>query len=121
MDNVLNHTLAAPDTTAQPSVFVKFFNWCKNQESNRLGWLGAILTIHGCVLTPITLFAVILAGTNFIFYIVVLLAIMMTVVSNLAAMPTKYTIPIFFFSVLIDIVIIALCVSAGFNPASTQI
>lgn len=103
------------------SIITRFINWCKGQEKNRLGWLGAILTIHGCVLTPITLFAIILSGTYFPFYVGALVAMGMAVVTNLAAMPTKVTIPVFFFSVLIDIAIIIGCISIGFNLAATQI
>ena len=122
MENVFNPSIVAPQTRkVHPSIFFKFFSWCKNQEKYRLGWLGAILTTHGCVVTPITLFAVILAGTNFVFYIAVLIAMAMAVVTNLAAMPTKVTIPVFFFSILIDIIVIALCIAAGFSFAATQI
>ena len=103
------------------SIITRFINWCKGQEKNRLGWLGAILTIHGCVFTPITLFAIILSGTYFPFYVAALVAMGMAVVTNLAAMPTKITIPVFFFSVVIDIAIIIGCISIGFNLAATQI
>jgi hypothetical protein len=122
MENVFHPSIAAPQARKiHTSVFSKFFSWCKNQEKYRLGWLGAILTVHGCVLTPITLFAVILAGTNFVLYIAVLVSMAMAVVTNLAAMPTKFTIPVFFFSILIDIIVITLCIVAGFSYAATQI
>ena len=122
MENVFNPSLAASQATAaRSSIFSRFMTWCNNQEKYRLGWLGAALTIHGCVLTPITLFAIILSGTNFALYIAALVAMMVTVVTNLAAMPTKVTIPVFFLSILIDIVVIALCVMAGFSLAATQI
>jgi hypothetical protein len=105
----------------RPSIIAKFMTWCKGQEKNRLGWLGGILTIHGCVLTPITLFAIILSGTYFPFYIAALVAMGIAVVTNLAAMPTKITIPLFFFSVIIDLAIIISCISMGFNLGATQI
>jgi hypothetical protein len=103
------------------SAITRFTHWCTEQEKNRLGWLGGILAVHGCVLTPITLFAIILSGTYFPFYVGALVAMGMAVVTNLAAMPTKVTIPVFFFSVLIDIAIIIGCISIGFNLAATQI
>jgi hypothetical protein len=109
------------DRVERPSLTAKFMNWCKGQEKNRLGWLGCILAVHGCVLTPITLFAIILSGTYFPFYVGALAAMGMAVVTNLAAMPTKITIPVFFLSVLIDIIIIVSCISLGFNLAATQI
>ena len=93
------------------SIIAKFMNWCNGQEKNRLGWLAGILAIHGCVLTPITLFAIILSGTYFPFYIAALVAMGLAVVTNLAAMATKVTIPVFFLSVLIDLAIIISCIS----------
>jgi hypothetical protein len=123
METTFQSTISTTHSNSidRPSVISKFINWCKGQEKNRLGWLGAILTIHGCVLTPITLFAIILSGTYFPFYIAALVAMGMAVVTNLAAMPTRITIPVFFLSVLIDIAIIIGCISIGFNLAATQI
>ena len=39
----------------------------------------------------------------------------MALVTNLAAMPTKVTIPIFFLSVLIDIAVIASCLAIALH------
>jgi hypothetical protein len=44
-----------------------------------------------------------------------------TLVTNLAAMPTKITIPVFFLSVLVDLVIIASCIAIGFDASGTTI
>jgi hypothetical protein len=122
MENIF-HTLPAKQNarTSSVSIFSKFSAWCAGQEKYRLGWLGAILAIHGCALTPITLFAVVLTGTNFALYIATLVAMAMAVVTNLAAMPTKVTIPVFFLSVVIEIAIIILALSSGFDLASSQI
>ena len=122
MENIF-HALPANNVarTSSPSIFSKFISWCSGQEKNRLGWLGAILAIHGCALTPITLFAVVLTGTNFALYIATLVAMGMAVVTNLAAMPTKVTIPVFFLSILIEVAIIIMALSAGFNLASSQV
>ena len=100
------------------SVFSKFFNWCAGQEENRLLWLGLALAGHGCILTPLTIFAVVLAGTNIVFFMAALVAMAMALVTNLAAMPTKYTIPIFLFTILVDLGIIIACMSMGFNPGA---
>jgi hypothetical protein len=45
----------------------------------------------------------------------------MTVITNLAAMPTRITIPVFFFSVLLDLVIIITCLVIGFDVSGTAI
>jgi hypothetical protein len=67
------------------------------------------------------MFAVVLAGNHFIFWPFVIGAMGATLLVNLAAMPTKITIPVFFFSVLIDLVIIISCVAIGFNVNGTMI
>jgi hypothetical protein len=88
------------------SVVRTFFKWCESQEKYRFGWLATILAIHGCFLAPLTLFIIFLGGNNFVFWAMTIGAFAMALVSNLAAMPTKITIPVFFFSVLIDLVVI---------------
>src|SRR5688500_11878580 len=107
MENTFQHSIPSEYTkVARPSIVTKFISWCATQETYRLGWLGSILAIHGCLLTPITLFAVILSGSNFAFYMTTLVAMAMAVVTNLAALPTRIPIPIFFLSILIDITVI---------------
>jgi hypothetical protein len=106
---------------SKPSVFSKFINWCSSQEEYRFGWLAGILAVHGCALTPITLFAIILSGTNIIFFIAAIVAMGAALVTNLAAMPAKIVLPVFFLSVLIDLIIIVSCVVVGFDIAGTYV
>lgn len=89
------------------SVFSKFIAWCNQQEKYRFGWVAAILAIHGCVLAPITVLAIAFAGNSMIFWGMLIGGIALSLIVNLAAMPTKITIPVFFLSVLIDIAVIA--------------
>jgi len=98
-------------TGERETLLNRFVSWCKGQEKFRLGWLAAILVIHGCVLTPITLVAVVFSGNSMIFWIMAISAMGMSLVSNLAAMPTKVTIPVFILSVLIDLAIITNCLA----------
>ena len=121
METTVKHLYAYPMHTAKVPVWKKFINWCDRQEKYRLGWLAAALTLHGCVLTIITMFAVILAGNHFIFWPFIIGAMGITLITNLAAMPTKITIPVFFFSVLVDLVIIISCIAIGFNVNGTTI
>jgi len=90
------------------SLVKRFFSWCASQEKNRLGWLAAMLTLHGCVLAPVTVAFLFLGGNQIVFWGLVIGAMAMTLVSNLAAMPTKITIPIFFLSLLIDFAVIVI-------------
>lgn len=99
-NNIYSHELA------QQSFFSRFITWCEGQEPYRLGWMAAIVFLHGCVLTPITVLTVTLSGNFPGFWIAAIAAMGMALVSNLAAMPTKYTIPIFFVSFFIDLVIL---------------
>jgi hypothetical protein len=92
------------------SVVNKFFSWCNGQEQYRFGWLAAILTTHGCFLAPLTLFTIFIGGNNFVFWALTIGAFAIALVSNLAAMPTRITIPVFFFSVLIDLAIIIISI-----------
>ena len=96
------------------SLPTRFFKWCSGQEQYRLAWLAAILAIHGCILTPITVLAVFAGGNNIIMWPFAIGAMAIALISNLAAMPTKYTIPIFFLSVVIDIALIVIGVASYF-------
>ena len=121
METTIGHLLAHPEKTSKVSVWKKFIDWCVNQEKYRLGWLAAALTLHGCILTILTMFAVVLAGNHFIFWPFIIGAMGITLIANLAAMPTKITIPVFFFSVFIDLVIIISCIAIGFDASGTTI
>lgn len=93
--------------TPQKSVFSKFFAWCNRQEKYRFGWVAAILAIQGCVLAPITVLAIAFSGNSMIFWGLLIGGMAASLIANLAAMPTKITIPVFFLSISIDITVIA--------------
>jgi hypothetical protein len=94
--------------TRKPSIFTQFITWCNNQEQYRYGWLAAILTIHGCVLTPLASLSIAGGSNNIALWGMAIAAMGMCLITNLAAMPTKITIPIFFISILIDLAIVGL-------------
>lgn len=103
------------------SIWKKFIEWAGKQEENRFLWLTLGIAGHGFVFTIITLLTIVFTGNHFIFWPFAMAAMTMCLVSNLAAMPTKITIPVFFLSVLIDVVIIALCIANGFDIAATYV
>ncbi|MCU7551474.1 hypothetical protein OCK74_20300 [Chitinophagaceae bacterium LB-8] len=111
MEATIQHVIKNTTTnaTVKTQVLNNFFQWSASQEKNRFGWLAAALVIHGCALTPITLFAIVLSGNYFGFWILALVAMGASLVTNLSALPTKITIPTFFLSVIIDIAIIISC------------
>jgi len=118
-----HQTIAAgyADKTSKVSLYARFINWCNGQENNRLMWLGIALMAHGCIITPITIVMILLAGTNLFLFVLALVAMVATLVVNLAALPTKITIPVFVLSTLIDIAIIFSCAFAGLDIAKTYI
>jgi hypothetical protein len=46
---------------------------------------------------------------------------MASLVTNLAALPTKYTIPTFVLSIVIDLIIVISCAIIGFDISGTYI
>jgi hypothetical protein len=111
-------TSAYNDTAVSVPITKRFMNWCTRQEENRLMWVGIALASHGCIFTPLTVMAVVFTGTNMILFMLSIIAMGITLVTNLAALPTKISLPLFFFSILMDIAIviaaIALAVANGY-------
>ena len=117
----LTHNTTHYTVQNDASLFSKFITWSDTQQGNRLLWPGLILCLHGCVLTPLTVMAVLLAGTNLILFMVTIVAMGISLVSNLAAMPTKITIPLFVLSIIIDLVVVGFALAHGLDIASTYI
>jgi hypothetical protein len=107
-----NYRPAYTGSVRKGSVISQFVTWCTSQEKNRYGWLAAIIALHGCVLSPITVLAIAAGGNNIIYWGMAIGVMGMSLISNLAAMPTKITIPIFAFSIVIDLAIISLCLGS---------
>lgn len=108
------------ETRKSYSLIHRFFAWCRMQEKNRLAWLGFIITGHGCIFTPLTALFIMLTGNQPVFWPFAIGAMGLALVTNLAALPTKITIPVFFLSLLIDLVIIVNCLSLGFHIPGTR-
>ena len=88
------------------SVFVRILSWAKDEEKNRIAWLGISITIMTAVFFPITMVSILLHGASFTLIIGSMFSLILVVVPNLAALPTRYTIPAFFTGIVIDIFII---------------
>ena len=112
----LNHPIGATyNHSEKGSVFTRFINWSNNQQENRLIWLGVAVAGHGCALTPLTVLAVVFAGNNMVLFMMAIAAMAMSLITNLAALPTKITIPVFALSVLIDLGILISSALIVFN------
>ncbi len=121
MATIINQTIDTTYESSKLSLFTRFMNWSKDQERNRLLWIGIALAGHGCIITPLTVMAVLLAGSNLFLFILAIVAMGASLVTNLAAMPTRITIPVFVLSILIDIVIIISCFTMGMDITKTYI
>jgi hypothetical protein len=121
MATISNPSLQGVYERRSENVFSRFMTWSNNQQEDRLLWLGIALAGHGCVITPLTIMAVLLAGTNMFLFVTALVAMGMSLVTNLAALPTRITIPVFVLSIIIDLVVIASCIAIGFDITSTYI
>ncbi|RYY21310.1 MAG: hypothetical protein EOO04_18475 [Chitinophagaceae bacterium] len=106
METFLKQTAPVYNTSVQRNTWSNFISWCTAQEPNRFVWLGVALAGHGCMLTPLTLAVILLNGNNLMFFMIAMVAMAMTLVTNLAAMPTKITIPVFLLSILVDVALI---------------
>ncbi|MES1213929.1 MAG: hypothetical protein ABUT20_00310 [Bacteroidota bacterium] len=104
---------------SKKSIVKSFFSWCGSQEQYRIGWLAVIIASHGCIITPLTLISIILSGNYLLYWVMAMSAMGMALVTNLAALPAKITIPVFFLSIAIDLYIVINCLVAGFNIAAT--
>ena len=93
----------------QTNMISRFMDWARNEEPNRMGWAAFALMAHGSVITPLTVALIFISGNFFPFWILATLAMAVTVIVNLAALPTRYTIPVFFLSILTDLVVIISC------------
>ena len=109
--SVLHHSVSTvyEEKSSAPSLLARFITWCKAQEESRLLWLGIILIAHGCILTPLTVMGVMFMGNNLYLFVLAIAAMGMTLVTNLAALPTRITIPVFVLSILVDLAIVISC------------
>ena len=92
------------------SVFHTFIAWCEGQEENRILWM--VLTYLGQIglALPCAMAAIIfLGGNNFNLIMLTCLINVPVLAINLAAQPTKVTLPALFFALLADAVIIVSC------------
>ena len=92
------------------NIVTTFLTWSKEQEPHRILWVGVALATHGCIITPLTIMALLMLSTGdvpMISFTMVMLSMVMVLVTNLAALPTKITIPVYVLSFITDMVILA--------------
>ncbi|MEO6611285.1 MAG: hypothetical protein ABIT05_04105 [Chitinophagaceae bacterium] len=117
METSIQHVFNPTQTRTKTgiSLWKRFIHWADEQEENRFGWTAFAITGHGCVFTIVTTMVILLTGNHFIFWPFAIGAMTTCLIANLAAMPTRITIPVFFFSLLVDLAIIGICIGNGFT------
>ena len=94
------------------NIATRFLNWCEAQESNRFLWLALSFFLQIGMILPLTAYSIIFFGGNsFLLWIIVCTVNIPTLVLNLAALPTKTTLPFLFFAWFTEAVVILYCLS----------
>lgn len=92
----------------------KFMAWCERQESDRFLWLGLAFFLQIGMAVPLTAFSILFfGGNNLLLWIILVIVNVPTLVLNLAALPTKTTLPFLFFAWLTEITIILYCLGVA--------
>ena len=95
----------------EANIISKFLSWCKAQESNHFLWLALSFFAQIGLTLPITaVFIVFFGGNNLLLWIIMAAVNIPVLVLNLAALPTKTTLPFLFFGWFTQAFIIAYCV-----------
>ena len=93
------------------NVISKFFSWCDAQQENRFLWLAVTCFAQiGMTLPPTAYFILFFGGNNLLLWIIIAAVNVPALVLNLAALPTKTTLPFVFFSWLTQLAVIAYCI-----------
>ena len=96
------------------SLLSKFMAWCERQESDRFLWLGLAFFLQIGMAVPLTAFSILFfGGNNPLLWIILVTVNVPTLVLNLAALPTKTTLPFLFFAWLTEITIILYCLGVA--------
>jgi hypothetical protein len=96
-------------TEKRPAVFSRFMSWAANEDEERhIGWVGITVTTMTAIFFPLTMALILMNGAVFGLIVAAMVSLVLVVVTNLAAMPTKFTIPFYLLGILIDVTVIAL-------------
>jgi hypothetical protein len=93
----------------RPSPISRFFTWAANEDLERhIGWVGIMVVAMTVVCFPLTMAVILVNGAVFGLILVAMVSLVLVVITNLAALPTKYTIPFFFLGIAIDVIVAGL-------------
>src|ERR1700683_5262198 len=75
------------------SALRSFIQWATDQERYHIAWVGVSIMVMSAVIFPLTMAAILLNGAVFSLIITAIVSLALVVITNLAAMSTRYTIP----------------------------
>lgn len=105
----LSNNIYVRDVNVKKASYLqRFLKFADDQKDYKFGWVGISLSAHGCVLAPLTIFCILFSGNLLALWIPCILGFVLIEIVNLAAMPTKITIPFFVASVILDFIIMAI-------------
>ena len=91
-------------TSTRRSAWSRFIQWATLEDAkHHFGWVGALLTVQATIILPGTMLAIAAGGASFGLIMVVAATFAAVVITNLAALSTRYTIPVFFICLLINV------------------
>jgi hypothetical protein len=95
---------------AHTNAVSRFFKWCESQEGNRFLWLALTYIAQIGLALPLTMFVIVFfANVNFTLLVLTCIVNVPALVINLAAQPTKVSLPVLFFAWASDAIIILFC------------
>ena len=86
----------------------KIMTWAASLEEQRLPLLAGMLTIHGCLTVPLTLALLFAANAGLFQLSLMTFATFAVLATNLAALPTKITVPTYLAATALHIVLIVI-------------
>jgi len=112
--NVQNLSRATAYSHKKENYLTRFLTWCKAQETDKFLWLALTFFAQIGLALPVTAFSIVfLGGNNYLLWIIICAVNVPTLVLNLAALPTKITLPFLFFAWVTELVIILYCAGLG--------
>jgi hypothetical protein len=87
----------------------RFFAWAAAEDAPRhIAWVGISVMTMTAVFFPLTMALILSQGASFPLIMTAVGGLALVVITNLASLPTKYTIPFFLLGILLDIVVVAI-------------
>jgi hypothetical protein len=91
----------------RPNAISRFFKWAASEDQERhIGWVGITVILMTAICFPLTMAVVLMNGAVFGLIVAAMFPLVLVVVTNLASLPTRYTIPCFFLGTLIELLVI---------------